>query len=119
LGTLLILLAFLVGSAWFAWHILRTLSTFQEQMGELLKLTVARPSERSAKDTSAAEALAEGISSWLEPAANPVREPEVIEPGRFRSAHEHLFAWLQAPMHASSETPFRRMMKWFQAPMGS
>jgi hypothetical protein len=118
LGTLLILLAFLVGSAWFARNILRTLTTFQEQVAELLRLTVAGSSERSAKDAAAEEALAEGISSWLEPAASVERETEAIEVGRFESARGHLFAWLQGPMHGASETSFRRMMRWFQAPMG-
>jgi hypothetical protein len=119
LGTLLILLAFFMGSVWFARNILKTIAAFQEQIGALLRVTIGSSAAQPLKDVSAERALAEGISSWLEPAAISAQNPVVKESHRFGLAYPGLLAWLQAPMHTTSGNPLRRMVKWLQAPVGS
>ena len=116
-GTLLLEFAFVAGCVWFAANVLKTIKAFQDQVGALLKLSLAPPAQRSLVDPSAKEVLAEGISSWLAPSETPASTPEPVpgRPNRFALASSHAMLWMQSPM--SSPAPWRRIVKWLQAPM--
>ena len=116
-GTLLAEFAFLAACLWFAKNILKTMKAFQDQIGALLKFSLAPPAQRSLVSPLAKEALAEGISSWLAPSETPAStaEPVPSRPNRFVLASSHVMLWIQAPM--SGPAPWRRIVKWLQAPM--
>jgi len=115
-GTLLAEFAFLAGCAWFGANILKIIRALQDQIGELLKLSLPT-APRSFVSPSAKEALAEGISSWLAPSEKPASAPEPLSsrPSRFALASSHVMLWMQGPM--SSPASWRRIAKWLQSPM--
>jgi len=116
LGTLLTLMSFVVAGVWFASNVLKTIKASQEQLGAILKLSIAVSMDRTPKNPSAKDALAEGISSWLEtPAINPSK---TVGPNRFALACSRILRWLQVPLHAASAVSWR-MVKWLQAPIGN
>jgi hypothetical protein len=121
-GNLFTQLAFLVAGVWFASNVLRTMRAFQEQVGALLKLLItATPAERPMAST-AATGLAEQSPYWLTPSEpQTVRPAEFTEtgPGRFVVAWHHLLLWLQTPMSNSGVGPWRRVIRWLEAPVGS
>lgn len=119
LGTLLTLMAFLVAAVWFASNFLKAIRTFPDRIGALLKFSVANPGKRPLKSPSPQDALVEGISSWLETPGIDVPKPEVGGSDRAGFAGSRVFSWLQAPIRAASVTPWRRMARWLQAPIGS
>jgi hypothetical protein len=123
LGNLFAEFIFLCVGIWFARKILRTLRASQEQVGALLKLSVtgAVPDRQSA--SSAAErSFATGSPYWLTPSAvPPADQSQSIEDGasRLSNAGHGIVAWLNTPMKTGSATPWRRAIKWLQAPAGS
>lgn len=117
LGSLLTLMAFLIAGVWFARNILQTIRAFQDQIAALLKLLLASPAKRPLKSPSVKDALAEGISSWLETPAISLSEPRAKEPNRFVLACSRFLARLQGPIRAASAAP-RRVVRWLQAPVG-
>lgn len=115
LGSLLIQLAFLAAGVWFARHLLRTMRSFQEQLGALLKLSITASSD------STKHPLADASPYWLTPSeAQPASLAESTEsgPSRFAIACRHLILWLKGPMSAEFTT-WHRIIRWLQAPIGS
>jgi hypothetical protein len=122
LGNLLLWFAFLVASVWFARKYLRTMRASQEQIGALLKLTVAGSSvERPAASAIAERTLTGASPYWLTPEPAPISLPETAGsgPSRWAAAGHGLIVWLQTPMSSGGPAPWRRAIKWLQAPAGS
>jgi hypothetical protein len=123
LGNLLSQFAFLVAGIWFARKILRTMRASQEQVGALLKLSVTGAiTERHSASAVAERSLAGASPYWLTPAEiPPVPLPELGESGptRWAVARHSLIVWLQAPMSSGEVAPWRRALKWLQAPARS
>jgi hypothetical protein len=126
LGSLVAQIGFLVAAVWFARNFLRTMRAFQEQIGALLKLSIASaPGERQSANTTARNVLAEGSPYWLPPSpsapANPPASPtEVYErgPNLFVAGWQRMLHWLREPMGGSRVSYRSRVMNWLQAPAG-
>jgi hypothetical protein len=123
LGNLLADFAFLAVGIWFARKILRTLRASQEQVGTLIKLTVADTlPERQSASTAAERSFATGSPYWLTPSETPSVNPSnLIEDGasRLSNAGHGIVAWLNTPMKSGSAAPWRKAIKWLQSPAGS
>ena len=123
LGNLLADFAFLAVGIWFARKILRTLRASQEQVGTLIKLTVADTlPERQSASTAAERSFATGSPYWLTPSETPSVDPSnLIEDGasRLSNAGHGIVAWLNMPMKSGSAAPWRKAIKWLQSPAGS
>ena len=123
LGNLLFQFAFLAASVWFAREILRTMRVSQEQVGALLKLSITgATTERHSPIVVGERALAGASPYWLTPTeippVGPLELPE-NDPGRWAVARHSLVVWLQTPMSSGDATPWRRAIRWLQAPAGS
>lgn len=116
LGTLLTLMGFLLASVWFARNFLKTMRTFQRHIGALLQLSLSGSTDRPQKSPTAKDALAEGISSWLEKPAIKLSAHEADGPSRFALVCSHISQWLLVPIHAASAVSLR-MVRWLQAPI--
>jgi hypothetical protein len=123
LGNLLLQIAFLAAGVWFARKILKTMRASQEQVGALLKLSVTGAvAERHSPSAVAERSFASVSPYWLTPAEIPaVVPPEPTErgPSRWAVARHSLTVWLQTPMSSGDVAPWRRAIKWLQAPAGS
>ncbi len=121
--SLVIQLAFLIASVWFARNLLRAMRAFQEQVGAMLKLSItAVTAERLSSSASAKQSVAEVSSYWLVPSKTETTGlPEPIEssPNRFTVVRRKMLLWLQAPMSSAGMAPWRRIITWLQAPAGS
>jgi len=123
LGNLLFQFAFLAAGVWFAREILRTIRASQEQVGALLKLSITGANtERHSQIAVAERTLAGASPYWLTPTEippiGPLGPPE-NGPGRWAVARHGLVVWLQTPMSGGDAAPWRRAIKWLQAPAGS
>lgn len=124
LGNLFLQFAFLAAAVWFARGILRTIRASQEQVGALLKLSITGASTERHSPIAVAERTLAGASAspyWLTPTEIPPvvpLEPPESGPGRWAVAHS-LIVWLQAPMSSGNVAPWRRAIRWLQAPAGS
>jgi hypothetical protein len=122
-ASLVIQLAFLIAGVWFARNLLRTMMTFQEQVGAILKLSITGvTAERHSSSASAEQSLAEVSPYWLVPSETETGGlPEPIEggPSRFAVLRRKMLFWLQAPMSSAGMAPWRRIITWLQAPTGS
>jgi len=123
LGNLLAQFAFLAAGIWFARKILRTMRASQEQVGALLKLSVTGSvAERPSSSVIAERTLSGASPYWLAPPEIPpvsVPEPRVDGPGRWTVARHKLVVWLQTPMSTGEVAPWRRVVRWLQAPVRS
>jgi len=123
LGNLFAEFVFLAVGIWFARKVLRTLRASQEQVGTLIKLTVAGAvPERQSANTAAERSFATGSPYWLTPSdAPPADQPAPFEngPSRLSSAGHGLVTWLNTPMKSSGSAPWRKAIKWLQSPAGS
>jgi len=123
LGTLLILLSFLVAGVWFARNILKTMMAFQEQVGALLRLSItASPTELHSAGANAKRSSAEASPYWLTPSETQtasMSEPIDSGPSRFVVGCHRLVLWLQAPMSTPEAGRWRRVIHWLQAPAGN
>lgn len=123
LGNLLVQFAFLAAGIWFARKILRTMRSSQEQVGALLKLSVTGSvAERPSSSAIAEQTLAGASPYWLTPPEIfPVSapEPQVNSPSRWTVAWHKLTVWLQTPMSTGEVAPWRRVVRWLQAPARS
>jgi hypothetical protein len=122
LGNLLIQAAFLAAGIWFAREILRNMRASQEQVGALLKLTIAGaiPDRHSAP--AADRSFATASPYWLTPPEippAPLPDPNESGPSPWFIARHSLIVWLQTPMSSGEVAPWRRAIKWLQAPAGS
>ena len=122
LGNLLVQVAFLAVGLWFARKILKTLRAFQEQVGALLKLSVTGAiSERHSSSAFAERSFASASPYWLTPSETPPVDPPVLlesGPSRWPVAWHRLAVWLQEPMSSEEIIPWRKAIKWLQAPAG-
>jgi hypothetical protein len=103
LGILFLLSATLATVVWFARNILKTFRAYQEQVGALLRLSFS--------DLIPVQApLAEA------PVAS---EPARSGPNRLLVLARNLVNWFQAPMDSNAAVPWRKFLRWLQAPAGS
>ena len=123
LGSLLLQVAFLAAVVRFAGEILRTMRASQEQVGALLKLAVTGAlSERTAPSTVTERPFLRTSPYWLTPTEIPPVGPlELPEgsPSRWMMARHSLVVWLHTPMSGGDAAPWRRAIRWLQAPAGS
>ena len=120
LGNLFTDFVFLAVGIWFARKILRSIRASQEQVGALIKLTVAGTvPERQSASTAAERSFATGSPYWLTPSEVPANQPELLSESRLSSAGHGLVAWLNTPMKSGSAAPWRKAIKWLQSPAGS
>jgi len=120
LGSLFIEGAFLAAAVWFGRKILRTLRASQEQVGALLKMSVTGAiSERQSSSGAAERSFANASPYWLTPpevpAAAPLQELHESRPSLLHRA----ILWLKTPMKRAQVAPWRRAIKWLQAPARS
>jgi hypothetical protein len=122
-ASLFIQLGFLVAGVWFACNVLRTIRAFQEQVGAILKLSIAGATgERDLSSASAQQSLAEASSYWLAPSQTETAglpEPMESGPSRVAVARRKMVLWLQAPMSGAEMAPWRQIITWLRAPAGS
>ena len=103
LGILFLLSASLATVVWFARNILKTFRAYQEQVGALLRLSF----------------------SDLVPVQAPVAEAPVTSepahsgPNRLLVFARNLVNWFQTPMNSNPAAPWRKFLRWLQAPAGS
>ncbi|SRR6266446_3592653 len=123
LGNLLAQFAFLAAGIWFARKILRTMRASQEQFGALLKLSMSGPvAERPSTSVIAERTLSGASPYWLTPSEIPpvsAPEPQAKGPSHWAVAQHNLIVWLQAPLSTSEVAPWRRVIRWLQAPVRS
>lgn len=123
LGNLLVQFGLLAAGVWFARKILKTIRASQEQVGALLKLSFTGAiSERPSSIAAAERSFASASPYWLTPAEiPPVAPPEPHEsgPSRWAVARHRVAVWLQTPMSSGESAPWRRAIKWLQAPARS
>jgi len=125
LGNLLSQFAFLAAGVWFARKILRTMRASQEQVGALLKLSVTGAvNERHSSSAAAERSFANASPYWLTPGEIPAAsasapEPHESAPGRLAVAGHGVMVWLKTPMSSGQTAPWRRAIKWLQAPARS
>ena len=123
LGNLFIEVAFLAAGVWFARKILRTIRASQEQFGAFLKLSVTGAiSERPASSAVAERSFASASPYWLTPAEispAPLQEPHESGPSRWAVAQQRAIIWLRTPMKRAEVAPWRKAIKWLQAPARS
>ena len=121
LGNLFFRFALLTAAVWFARGILRTLRSFQEQVGALLKLSIAAAPEVRNPSILGRHAVADPGPFWLTPSetqASNLPEPAGINPGRLRVGWHHFVQWLEEPMSTGESVPLR-VIRWLRAPMAS
>jgi len=123
LGNLLFQFAFLAAGVWFAREMLRTMRASQEQIGALLKLSITdATTERHSPIAVAERTLAAASPYWLTPGeirpVGPLESPE-NGPSRLAVVRHSLVVWLQTPMGGGGAAPWRRAIRWLQAPAGS
>jgi hypothetical protein len=107
-GILVVLSAILATVVWFARNILKSLRASQEQVGALLRLSFS-------------DVLPVPAAS-LQPQATP---PPVLQeraprgPNPLVVGTRNLINWLNAPMRSRSASPWRKAVRWLQAPARS
>src|SRR5262244_332911 len=116
-GSLFVQAGFLIAGVWSMRAILKHVRISQEQMGTLLKLTVSGVATGQENMRISTRPTPYPPECW--PAANP--EPPFATAqtaGRVRrSIWTGVANWLQAPM-SSGVSPWRRTVRWLQAPAG-
>jgi hypothetical protein len=119
-GSLVIQAGFLLAAVWAVRSILKNMRASQEQMGVLLKLTLAG-THAELDSPSAARPTPYLLDGWPEAAQHPVSDavPNARHEKSPRSIWSGVGAWLQTPMASSGISPWRRAVRWLQAPAGS
>jgi len=122
LGNLFIEGAFLAAAVWFGRKILRTLRASQEQVGALLKMSVTgATSERQSSSGTPERLFASTSPYWLTPPEVPVAAEaplEELHESRPSLLHRAIL-WLKTPMKRAEVAPWRKAIKWLQAPARS
>ncbi len=122
LGNLLLEAGFLTAAIWFARDILRTMRASQEQVGALLKLSMTGALTDRHSATATERSFAAASPYWLTPPEippAPLTEPIEHGPSRWAVALHSVTVWLQAPMSTGEVTPWRKAIRWLQAPARS
>jgi hypothetical protein len=119
LGNLFIEGAFLAAAVWFGRKILRTLRASQEQVGALLKMSVTGAiAERQSSSGAAERSFANASPYWLTPPEIPPAPLQELHESRPGPLHRTI-VWLKTPMKRAEVAPWRRAIKWLQAPARS
>lgn len=107
-GMLVVLCAILATVVWFARNILKSLRASQEQVGAILRLSVSDvvPMPAALLQTQAAPSPA-------------LREPAPRVPNLLVASGRTVVNWLNAPMRRRSASPWRKAVRWLQAPARS
>jgi hypothetical protein len=121
MGILLSQFAFLAVGVWFARKFLQTIRAFQKQFGALLKLSVSGLlNERHASSALAERTFASASPYWLTPSEIPpvtvTEECQDSNPSRWAVAWHSIILWLKTPMNTGSVAPWRKVLRWLQAP---
>lgn len=120
--SLVMQLAFLVAAVAFVRGFLRTMRGFQEQLGALLKSSIAAVHiEADSAAGTEKPSLAEASPYWLAPAEPRPAMPaptNTVRTNRFVVARRRVTLWLQAPMRSTGVAPWRLLINWLQAPAG-
>lgn len=129
LGNLLAQFAFLAGGVWFARKILKTMRATQQQFGALLKLSVTQELEEHSKaDEMTHQSTFAGdrpspyvMAEWPVAQEAPALSLPESEPRRnlLAAAGLGVVRWLQTPIKTHSDSSWRRMLRWLQAPARS
>jgi hypothetical protein len=120
-GSLLVQAGFLIAGVWSVRVIVRNMRASQEQMGALLKLTLSGGTSGEESPRTTPRLTPYLLEGWPEPAANPVLAGTTGEREHRarKSVWSGMGAWLQAPMVSSGISPWRKAVRWLQAPAGS
>ena len=117
-GSLLVQAAFLIAGVWSVRAILKHMRASQQQMGTLLKLAVSGGASGEEGLRTSHRPTPYLLEGWPEAAANP--QLATAQSGRPRkSAWSSMAAWLQEPVVSSGISPWRRAVRWLQAPASS
>jgi hypothetical protein len=116
-GNLLAQAGFLIAGVWSVRAILKSMRASQEQMGALLKLTIS-VGEREESLRSHPRATPYLLDGWPEPAQDSVRAVSQSTSRRL-GLWSGLATWLQEPMVPSGVSPWRKAVRWLQAPAGT
>lgn len=122
LGNLLLQAVFLAAAIWFARDVLKTMRASQEQVGALLKLSITGALTDRHSSTGPERPFATASPYWLTPQefpSAPLSEPIETGPSRWAIARHSVAVWLQTPMSSSENAPWRKAIKWLQAPAGT
>jgi len=104
-GTLLVQVSILALIVRYARRALMTMRASQEQVGALLRLSLS-------------DSIAERSGAPI--AEAPVLTEESVSVGAQLLGESHSVSeWLQAPMTSRPSAPWRRIIRWLQAPAGS
>ena len=120
-GSLFIQAGFLIAAVWSVRAILKSVRASQEQMGALLRLTVGGThSEQSTR--GGVRATPYLLDGWPE-ATDHASADAMYENQQGKTLRSNVFSgligWLQGPMASSGISPWRRAVRWLQAPAGS
>jgi hypothetical protein len=120
-GSLLLQAGFLIAGIWSVRAVLRNLRASQAQMGALLKLTVSGGASGEEALRTTARPTPYLLDGWPEGAVNhmPAIATARSEGSPRKSVWSGMASWLQAPMPSSGIRPWRRAVRWLQAPAGT
>ena len=107
-GILVVLFAILATVVWFARNILKSLRASQEQVGALLRLSVSQELPVPSAPPQSHDVYAPAMQERAPRGPNPL----VL-------GARHLVNWLNAPMRRRSASPWRKAVRWLQAPARS
>lgn len=120
-GSLFVQAGFLVACVWSVRAILKNVRASQERMVALLELTISGVGTGGENLRTIKRSTASYLQEvWPEAAANPGPAVATTQSaGRVRnSIWTGMANWMQAPM-SSGVSPWRRAVRWLQAPAGS
>jgi len=117
-GSLFVQAGFLVAGVWSVRAILKSMRASQKQMGALLQLTVSGGGEEGLR--SHPRATPHLLDGWPEPTQSTEPAASLSQSAvRQRGMWSGLATWLQEPMVRSGVSPWRRAVRWLQAPAGT
>lgn len=118
LGMLLAQLFLLVAGVWYARRILKAMRASQQQFGALLKLSLSDELNQRVKSEPQAHRPTPYVSAdWpaMSETVTPQEAPALTPEGQHRGG---IIAWFKAPLW-NGPTPWRRVVRWLQAPARS
>lgn len=115
LGSFFVQVGFLFLALSFAGRLLRAFRASQEQLGALVKLSVAGTVQDRPADSSLRNPVSARPSYWLPP--SPAVSSPAIAASERHSSGPGFFAWWKAPMGVTAGTSsFHRVLRWLQSP---
>ena len=116
-SSLVIQAGFLLAAVWAVRGILKNMRASQEQMGTLLRLTLAG-THAEADSRTVARPTPYLLDGWPEAEPRPLSDSGTRHEERRRSIWSGVGRWLQTPMAGPGISPWRRAVRWLQAPAG-